>query len=149
MLRGSWLFTLLLCGITLLILFLAASNYIMIKTAQFQQKEIAGFALQKCFGADSGSFKLQLFAEIGLQILVALGIAIVAGYLLHPVINRILSPHHPYAFTFGGKEMLLFLLIITITAGMIGSFLYFYIRKRLGRNGLLPVPSGPLHPVRI
>lgn len=136
MLRGSWLFTLLLCSITLLILFLAASNYIMIKTAQFQQKEITGFALQKCFGADSGSFKLQLFAEIGLQILVALGIAIVAGYLLHPVINRILSPHHPYAFTFGGKEMLLFLLIITITAGMIGSFLYFYIRKRLGRNGL-------------
>lgn len=136
MLRGSWLFTLLLCGITLLILFLAASNYIMIKTAQFQQKEITGFALQKCFGAGSNTFKRQLSVEIGLQILIAFGIAIGAGNLLHPVINRILSPHHPYAFTFTGKETILFLLIIAIAAGMIGSFLFFYIRNRLERNGL-------------
>ena len=142
-LRGQISLSLLLYGITLLVLFLALGNYMMIKTAQIN-KDITRMAIQKCFGADNRTIRHQLSLEIGIHTLCALLLSLILAYVLHPYIIEILSPEHPYAFHLSFQKLAGFLLLVFSTMFLTGLVLHLYPHRRLNRNGLKqaiqPVP---------
>lgn len=134
-LQGQTSLSLLLYGIILLILFLAIGNYMMIKTAQIN-KDISRMAIQKCFGANDRTLRLQLSLEISTHALCALFLSLILTYLLHPYIINILSPTHPYTFHLSFQKFTGFFLLILLVMYLTGLELYLYTRRRLNHNGL-------------
>ena len=134
-LRGQISLSLLLYGIILLILFLALGNYIMIKTAQIN-KNITRMGIQKCFGADNRTIRLQLSLEIGIHTLCALLLSFALAYVLHPYIIEILSPEHPYRFHLSFQKFAGFLLLVFFAMFLTGFVLHLYTHRRLNHNGL-------------
>lgn len=124
-----------LCGITLLVLLLASSNYIMIKIAGLSRRS-AGLAMQRCFGAGNRHLRGQLFWETAVHVLLAVGIAAVLTVFLHPYFVRIISPKCPYALLFGWKEVLVFGGLLFVFILFVTAVLSFYILRHLDRKGI-------------
>lgn len=133
--QGSLLFTQMLCGIALLILFLASCNYIMIRVAQ-GQRNLKTFAIQRCFGSGSNSVKIQALQETTLIFLISGSIAIPLTIWLFPVFRQIISPIHPYAFPLNLQSVGLFSLFILLFILTIGYTLGRHFTGRLNRDGI-------------
>lgn len=135
LLRGSLSLTYLLWGITLLILLLAAGNFLLIRIAQ-QNRDSSRFAIHKCYGASNTHLLYQLISEIGLLTGVTLVLAFILTSLLHPYIIQVLSPDHVYPFLFFSFSNLLFVVFTCCIMGSICYFLYFHFKQRINRLGV-------------
>lgn len=135
LLRGSLHLTRILCGITLLILILAACNYFMIKIAQLNHN-FSDFAIQRCYGSGNRYILHQLFTEITIQMLVAMGIMTGLSLFLHPYFVGIISPRQPYSLTPSLITTGIFLALTVSFISIIGLLLYSYLVRRLDRSGI-------------
>lgn len=135
LLRGTSSITYLLWGITLLILLLAAGNFLLIRIAQ-QNRDSSRFAIHKCYGASNRHLFYQLLGETGVQTGVILLLTCILTYWLHPYFIRILSPEHIYPFDFSRFSNLLFMGGICLIMGCICIILYFYFKRHINRKGV-------------
>lgn len=133
--HGSTRLNGILCGITLLILFLAFCNYVMIKIAGLK-RHASRWAVQCCFGADSRHLRGQLFWETMLHVVFAAGITAGLTVFLHPYFVRIISPKYLYALHFTAAELLVFGGMLLCFILLIAEILSFYILHRLERGGI-------------
>ena len=126
LLRGSQSLTYLLWSITILILLLAAGNFLLIRIAQ-QDRDSSRFAIHKCYGASNKHLFYQLLGEIGLQTGVILLLSCILTYGLHPYFIQILSPEHIYPFELFNLSNFVFVGFICLIMGIICSILYFHL----------------------
>lgn len=133
--QGSFMFTQILVSITLLILFLASCNYIMIKIVQGEDT-LKNFAIQRYFGAISNSLRVQFLTETGIYFLIAIGIAIPLTIYFFPFYQRIISPKFPYQFPLNWQSVLYFIVLIGIFITFIGYAISSYFLKKLNNNGI-------------
>lgn len=135
LLRGSQSLTYLLWSITILILLLAAGNFLLIRIAQ-QDRDSSRFAIHKCYGASNKHLFYQLLGEIGLQTGVILLLSCILTYGLHPYFIQILSPEHIYPFELFNLSNFVFVGFICLIMGIICSILYFHFKHHVSREGV-------------
>lgn len=133
--QGSVLFTQMLFGITLLILFLASCNYIMIRIAQGRH-DLKIFAIQRCFGANNNRVRIQALQETAFIFLISGGIAILLTIWLFPVFREIISPIHQYTFPLNLSSVGLFSLFVLLLILIIGYMLSRYFTDKLNQDGI-------------
>ena len=134
LLRGSQSLTY-LWSITILILLLAAGNFLLIRIAQ-QDRDSSRFAIHKCYGASNKHLFYQLLGEIGLQTGVILLLSCILTYGLHPYFIQILSPEHIYPFELFNLSNFVFVGFICLIMGIICSILYFHFKHHVSREGV-------------
>ncbi|MCR9013256.1 ABC transporter permease [Gabonibacter chumensis] len=127
---GSPQFNLTLSGITLLILFLAACNYLMIKLAQIH-RQANTFTLQKCLGAENRHILLRIMQETGIHLCIASLFTLIGVYLLHPHFVLIISPIHVYTFHLSIVESVGFLIILLLFTICVGGILYLHYAREI------------------
>ena len=135
LLRGSKSLTYLLWSITILILLLAAGNFLLIRIAQ-QDRDSSRFAIHKCYGASNKHLFYQLLGEIGLQTGVILLFSCILTHVLHPYFIQILSPEHIYPFKLFNLSNFMFIGFICLIMGFICSILYFHFKHHINREGV-------------
>lgn len=142
--HGSKRFNWILCGITFLILILAACNYGMIKLACLS-RNATSLGVQRCFGANNYELRSQLFWETALNVGVAFVLAVGLAFGLHPWFVHIISSqsYYPWHFSIGAMGVFVFLLFVFVlfTAWVLS----FYIFRRLSREGIkehVPASAG-------
>lgn len=133
--QGSLLFTRMLCGITLLILFLAVCNYIMIRVAQGRHN-LKTFAIQQCFGASSNSIRTQALQETALIFLISGSLATLLTISLFPVFSQIISPVNQYSFPLNLPSISFFSFFVLLLIFIIGHSLSRYFTDKLNRDGI-------------
>lgn len=131
--QSSWLLTLILSGVALVVFLLATCNYMLMKVASLNQ-EFSMLAIQKCYGASPRSIQMQFIGEMALQIFAALLISIAGVKALHPHFIAILSPKQPYALQLSMADIGIYLLYIIALIGITGTGLYLYTKKRLNNS---------------
>ena len=133
--HGSWLFTRILIGITVLILFLCSCNYMMIKIAQGHYA-LKIFALQRCFGAANKHLTKSLLIETCFYFFVSGIPAILLTIALHPTFQNIISPKFHYSFPVSWQSILSFLAFAGIFVLFISFMLNHYFLKKLNAKGI-------------
>ncbi len=128
--RGSLLFTRLIAGITLLILFLSSCSYIMIKVVQ-SQHNVKLFALQRCFGAGSRTVWKYFLTETAFYFLLAGLLGVLFTRMLFPYFQEVVSPGFYYPFPLSTLTVTVFLLLLGIFILFITAVLSMYFLKRL------------------
>lgn len=136
--QGSPQLTLILCIVTFIILLLVTCNFLMIKIARLS-KEFAGLAVQKCYGASNRTLQMQFLLETGVQVIIALVIAIIATYILHPRFIEIISPKQLYPLHLSIADIAFFAILVLLLIVGIGGSLCFYITRYLNRNSVKEV----------
>lgn len=133
--QGSRLFTRMLCGITLLILFLSACNYLMIQIAQ-GRRNLAACAIQRCFGAGSRTVRLQSLQETLLIFLIAGIIAIFLTAWLFPTFRQVISPQLNYSFPINTGSICTFSFFILAIIFLISHAISQYSIRELNNKGI-------------
>lgn len=128
--RGSLLFTQLITGITLLILFLSSCSYMMIKVVQ-SQHSLKLFALQRCFGAGRLTVWKYFLTETALHFLLADLLGVLFTRMLFPYFQEIVSPGFYYPFPLSVVTVAIFLLLLGIFIFFITVVLSSYFLNRL------------------
>lgn len=128
--RGSLLFTRLIAGITLLILFLSSCSYMMIKVVQ-SQHNLKLFALQRCFGAGSLTVWKYFLTETTLHFLLSALLGVLFTCYLFPYFQELISPGFYYPFPLSVITVGVFLLLLGIFILFIMVILGSYFLKRL------------------
>lgn len=133
--HGSARLNVILSVITVLILILAAGNFLMIKTACLN-RQMPGIAVQRCMGASAGGLCKQIFLEVGICVAMAFGVAGIFIVWLHPFFVEIISPHNPYRLQLSVDTFLFFLTLLAFFVGVIGTVLASYIFHRISQNNV-------------
>lgn len=132
---GSLRFNYVLCGVAFLILLLASCNYLMIQLAQLH-KNVAMYAILRCFGAGDSSMRKQVCLETGVHIGMALLLSVWLVSVTYPYFVGIVAPGEVYETGLTMTEYLVFGGFIGLFLGVTGQILSFWVLERLDRNGI-------------
>lgn len=133
--HGSKRLNAILGGISLLILILAAGNYLLIAMAQLHARA-PGIVMQRCLGAGNRRMFMGIFQETGIYMFIALILSGICVAVLHPWFVAVISPEMPYALSLSVGEILLYIgIVILITLGIAG-LLFGWTMHRINRNSV-------------
>lgn len=133
--HGSKRLNAILGGISLLILMLAAGNYLMIAMAQLHARA-PGIVMQRCLGAGNRRMFLGIFLETGIYMLLALMLSGIVVVVLHPWFAAVISPQMPYALSLSLTEILLYVAIVVLVTLGIAGLLSGWTMHRINRHSV-------------
>lgn len=134
-LQGSDTFNLILSGISLLILLLAFSNYLIISLAQIH-KQTTRLAIQKYFGISDKNIFSFLSLEIGIHLTGAIALSMILVAVSYPYFVQIISPKNQFPFYLSVTEVITFVSLILLFAGITTVILYTRITRKINRTGI-------------